>query len=167
MYRLIAIMLLAGCVATQGSGSYRNSGPIYSNAVLDVPQLGGAWHQVAAFGPAPGCAMGGLEMSPAPGGLTVSGRLCLDGRMQAVSGLLRASGPGRFTPEGPGFAGTREDWWILWADSGYRSLAIGTPSGRFGFALDRGTSLPPDRREAAREIFEWNGYRLDQARFAS
>ena len=35
-------------------------------------------------------------------------------------------------------------------DSGYRTMAIGTPSGRFGMILDRG-AIPPDRLTAARE----------------
>ncbi|HOZ34653.1 MAG TPA: lipocalin family protein, partial [Tabrizicola sp.] len=50
-----------------------------------------------------------------------------------------------------------QDWWILWVDSGYRTLAIGTPSGRFGFILDR-SALPPDRLAAASEVFDFNGY---------
>lgn len=45
----------------------------------------------------------------------------------------------------------------LGVDHGYRTLAIGTPSGRFGFVLDRGP-IPADRLDAAREIFDFNGY---------
>jgi apolipoprotein D and lipocalin family protein len=55
-------------------------------------------------------------------------------------------------------------WWVLWADVGYRTLAIGTPSGRFGFILNRGGDLPADRMRAAREVLEWNGYGIGRLR---
>ncbi|MFV0491007.1 MAG: lipocalin [Pseudorhodobacter sp.] len=165
MYRLIAALLLSGCIAG-GTDGFRRPGPIYSNAVLEVPRLAGSWHQVAAFSRNPGCAMGGLEITPDATGLAVSGKLCLGGRIRDISGRLRLSGPGRFTPDSPGFAGAEDEWWILWADSGYRSLAIGTPSGDFGFVLDRGPVLPVDRKNAAQEIFDWNGYRLEHVHYA-
>ena len=53
------------------------------------------------------------------------------------------------------------DWWVIWADYDYRTLAIATPDGRFGFVLDRG-AIPSDRLTAAAEIFDFNGY--DKAR---
>ena len=49
---------------------------------------------------------------------------------------------------------------MIWVDVGYRTLAIATPSGRFGIILDRG-ALPADRLAAAREIFDFNGYRTE------
>jgi apolipoprotein D and lipocalin family protein len=81
----------------------------------------------------------------------VQGELCLNGVRQRLSGLAAPSGPGRLQLAG------QEEWWVLWVDSGYRTLAIGAPSGRFGFVLDRG-AIPPDRLTAAREIFDFNGY---------
>lgn len=68
-----------------------------------------------------------------------------------VAGALIPTGPGRFAVAG------MEDWWVLWVDSDYRTLVIGTPSGRFGFVLDRG-EIAPDRLTAATEIFDFNGY---------
>ncbi|HLQ20007.1 MAG TPA: hypothetical protein VK146_13600 [Tabrizicola sp.] len=81
----------------------------------------------------------------------MSGSLCLAGKAETLSVLAPLVGPGRFRVKG-------EDWWVIWVDVGYRTLAIGTPSGRFGILLDRG-AIPADRRDAAREIFDFNGYR--------
>ncbi|MBD3788696.1 MAG: lipocalin family protein [Sphingomonadales bacterium] len=50
------------------------------------------------------------------------------------------------------------DLWLIWVDTAYRSLAVGTPSGQFGFVLDRGAQIPADRLAAAREVFDFNGY---------
>jgi apolipoprotein D and lipocalin family protein len=149
---------LAGCSPPQ-DGAFRDSGaPIWSAAAFDVAQIAGAWQQTATFAAAPGdCEAGTLQMTPVAGGLVLQGTLCLDGRVQKIDAVARAIGPGRLTVPG------QEDWWVLWVDSGYRTLAIGTPSGRFGFILDRGT-LPPDRLTAAREVFDFNGYSAEALR---
>jgi apolipoprotein D and lipocalin family protein len=83
--------------------------------------------------------------------MTITARLCLNGREVAVSGPLRMVGPGRMAV--PGMA----DWWVIWVDSGYRTLAVGTPDGTFGFVLDRG-QIGRDRLVAAGEVFDFNGY---------
>lgn len=55
--------------------------------------------------------------------------------------------------------------WVLWVDEGYRTMALGTPSGRFGMILERGAGpTPSDRNAAAREILAWNGYALQRLR---
>ena len=43
-------------------------------------------------------------------------------------------------------------------------MAIATPSGRFGFILNRDGRLPADRQTAAREVFDWGGYDLTKLR---
>ena len=68
-----------------------------------------------------------------------------------------ATGPGRLTPAKAASPLNRE-WWVLWADVDLRTLVIGTPDGSFGFILNRGGPLPPDRLTAARDILDWNGY---------
>lgn len=146
---------LAACVAkTPGlpSGEFRpKGGQIYSSAVLDASRLPGRWKQVATFGPAR-CAPGGVEIKP---GGTAAFRLCLAGKDVAGAGPLQPIGPGRFAIAG-------QEWWVLWADGDYRTLVIGTPSGRFGFVLNRGGVISADRMTAAREILDWNGYDLGQ-----
>jgi apolipoprotein D and lipocalin family protein len=163
VYRLIALMLLAGCAAkTPGPVvGFRNPAtPVYSNAVLENEKLVGRWVQVAEFAAtdAPACRMGGADIGSTAKGLTINANLCLGGVQTRFVGPLAASGPGRFTPP------QGEVWWVLWADVGYRTLVIGTPSGRFGFILNRGGDLPADRLRAAREVLDWNGYNLARLR---
>jgi apolipoprotein D and lipocalin family protein len=151
---LAALLALSACSSPQATGGFRVAdAPIYSAAAFDAARLQGRWVQVATFAAngAPRCQPGVLDFAAAAGGLGVSGQLCLDGRVQPVSGLVGRGGPGRLAISG------MEDWWILWVDTGYRTLAVGTPSGGFGFILDRGL-LPQDRLNAAREIFDFNGY---------
>lgn len=159
MYRLIAVFLLAACVATPPptpiSGAFRKAGaPIYSSAVLQSDKLAGRWVQVAGFGPK-GCNPGGAEFRPTAAGMQMVYRLCGAAQTQG-SGALTAVGPGRF--DVPGQSGP---WWVLWADGDYRTLVIGTPGGGFGYVLNRG-KFPADRLQAARDILEWNGYDLGQ-----
>ncbi len=151
---LASALLLAACgTGGQGAGAFRDAKtPIWSAAAFAPGQLTGSWRQVAGFATTPGgCRAGAVEIGPAADGLAVKGTLCLDGKARAVDALARPAGPGRLSVAG------QEDWWVLWVDSGYRTLAVGTPSGRFGFVLDRG-AIPPDRLAAAAEIFDFNGY---------
>lgn len=160
MHRVIlaALLFLAACASPDRSAAFRDSAqPIWSAAAFVPSRASGTWTQVAAFaGREGGCAAGRVDLSPVPDGLQVTGTLCLDGRPVRLDSRANPTGPGRLSLPG------QEDWWILWVDEGYRTLAIGTPSGRFGFVLDR---APPaaDRLLAAREVFDFNGY--DTARF--
>ena len=147
---------LAACMAPPPDriAAFRpKNAPIYSAATFDAGRIEGNWQQVAAFstGQGPGCAPGAAEFRQGPSGMQLSARLCLNGAERVVSGPVRLVGPGRLAV--PGMA----DWWVIWVDSGYRTLAIGTPDGTFGFVLDRGRT-PPDRLAAAAEIFDFNGY---------
>ncbi|WP_101341277.1 lipocalin family protein [Cereibacter azotoformans] len=157
--RLLPLLLLAACASRAPEPpavTFRNTAqPIWSNAVFEPARIAGEWREVAAFAPPGACRPGGASIQPAAGGLEIRGRLCLGGRETALAGPLDVTGPGRLLP-----AGGTEPWWVLWVDTDYRTLAIGTPSGRFGFVLNRGGPLPPDRLTAAREILEWNGYDL-------
>ncbi|MEZ5912411.1 MAG: hypothetical protein R3D84_09475 [Paracoccaceae bacterium] len=81
----------------------------------------------------------------------------------AKTALARIEAPGRFRPALGGVAG--QSWWVLWLDSGARTLVVGTPSGDFGAILDReGAAIPPDRMQAAREVLAFNGYDLTRLR---
>lgn len=74
--------------------------------------------------------------------------------------------PGRYSVTGPGRMARKggPDVWVLWVDDGFRTAAIGTPDGRFGWIMDRSATPAPDRLKAAREILEWQGYDLSQLR---
>ena len=99
------------------------------------------------------CRSGAVEITPEGQALRLRGTLCMAGKAEAVSGLAPLVGPGRLRVNG-------EDWWVIWVDVGYRTMAIATPSGRFGVILDRG-AIPGDRLNAAEEIFDFNGYRTE------
>ncbi len=153
---LAVLALLAGCVAapkTQVAAFRPASAPIYSAAAFDAARIEGDWQQSAAFATAeaPGCRPGAVRFARGSGGMAVKGTLCLNGQNVALTGPVSVTGPGRLSV--PDMA----DWWVIWVDSGYRTLAIGTPDGRFGFVLDRGR-IGPDRLTAAAEIFDFNGY---------
>jgi apolipoprotein D and lipocalin family protein len=153
--KLIPLLALAACTAAapQVTG-YRNpASPIYSNAVLQLSDYAGEWVQVGSFAMS-ACAPGSITMQPTASGMNIAGTLCLSGVTTDVSGDYAATGPGRLQ------RGDDAAWWIIWADTNLRTLAIGTPDGRFGFILNKGANLPADRLNAAREIFDFNGYIL-------
>jgi apolipoprotein D and lipocalin family protein len=85
-------------------------------------------------------------------GLAAQSNLCIAGRVQDLSGPVTPVGPGRFS------IGDAEPWWVLWIDADARTMAIGTPSGAFGFILNRVGPIPADRLAAAKDILAFNGY---------
>jgi apolipoprotein D and lipocalin family protein len=154
-FLLLLIFALVACAPKPTTEAFRAAEtPIWSAAAFQSNQISGSWQQVASFQPAGAtCSKGAVDITPDAQGLRMSGTLCFAGVARTVSGLAVPSGPGRLVVGG-------EDWWVLWVDTGYRTLAIGTPSGQFGFILDRG-AIPGDRLNAAREVFDFNGYRTD------
>lgn len=153
-------LMLAGCASAPQTAAIRTAGaPIYSNASFDLARLRGDWRQVATVAASnEGCEAGRASFVDGAQGLTGQAHICVGGRMRDWSGPVRGVGPGRFT------LGGEEPWWVLWDDVDNRTLVIGTPSGAFGFVLDRKGDIPPDRVAAAREIFDFNGYDLAQFR---
>ena len=149
----LALMLAACARDPSPGGAFRNPAvPIYSNATFDFARLPGDWRQVATFGT--DCAPGGAAVMADQ---TLRARLCLNGTETQVQGRIVPTGPGRFRIDGAD-GRLAQDWWVIWVDVGYRTLAIGTPSGDFGFILNRDGPLPVDRLTAAAEIFDFNGY---------
>lgn len=150
---LVILVALAACTrAVPPVTVFRDPGrPIYSSALFDPARLPGRWQQAAtlAVPGAPACGPAGVEIGP---GGTVQGTLCLNGQVQPVNGRLNLVGPGRLKPP------SGDVWWVIWVDEAYRTLAIATPSGAFGFILDRSGGLSPDRLAAAAEIFDFNGH---------
>ncbi len=76
--------------------------------------------------------------------------------------LLQPSGPGRWQAV-PGQAVLYDaEFWVLWMDGDSRTAAIGTPSGQFGWIMDKSATEGADRITAAREVMEWFGYDLSR-----
>jgi apolipoprotein D and lipocalin family protein len=149
---LVTLSLTACVTKPRASAAFRSAdAPIWSAAAFQPSQIAGTWRQAAVFQrDGETCQGGSVEITPEAAGLRLNGALCVAGKLRDVSGLAVPSGPGRLMVGG-------EEWWVLWVDSGYRTMAIGTPSGQFGFVLDR-AALPADRLNAAREVFDFNGY---------
>lgn len=155
MRKLTALLLLLAACARPVAPTpqvFRAAGaPIYSSAVVEQARMDGHWVQVAGFGPGGVLPCGPGAVDIAAGG--VDWTLCLDRPRRGASPMI-AGKPGRFAVEG------MADWWVLWVDGDYRTMVIGTPSGQFGFVLNRTGDLPADRARAVRDILTFNGYDL-------
>ena len=167
MYRLMMMIFLAlaACApreTTQGGGFRDTTTPIYSNAAFDISRLDGTWFQVASFadGAESRCKAGKAVFSTAGGSDNLQYDLCLSGKKLVGAGAISATGPGRFNLKGKDQID--QDWWVLWVDESYRTVAIGAPSGRFGFILNRDPVLPRDRFTAASQVFDFNGYAVEK-----
>lgn len=157
----LSALFLAACgEKTETRQAFRATAtPIYSSAALDPARLAGTWQQVAAFSNSKSdCRSGGAKIATTGTGLALRARLCLDGDPRDLATLLAPTGPGRLTPTDKVPAPLNRQWWVLWADTDLRTVVIGTPDGSFGFILNRGGSLPPDRLTAAKQVLAFNGY---------
>lgn len=175
MYRVALIIALglglAACAPRPPlPDSFRDAGlGLYSNAVLDPARIAGDWVQVATFAPpnAAGCPPGRVTLTPDADGYRADVALCLPSiatDRTRFRGRAEMPVPGRITLSGADPDSLGQPWWIVWVDIDYRTMAIATPSGRFGFILNRDGRLPQDRLTAAREIFDWGGYDLSKLR---
>jgi apolipoprotein D and lipocalin family protein len=71
---------------------------------------------------------------------------------------LAPTGPGRWTPVGPQAYLSPAELWVMWMGFDSRTAAIGTPSGEFGWIMDKNPTGGGDRIIAARDIMDWFGY---------
>jgi apolipoprotein D and lipocalin family protein len=167
---LLSALALAACGAPTPKAqiSYRDAGlGLYSNAVMDPARIVGDWRQVAAFAQpnAPDCRAGAVRLQAAgEGAYDMQADLCLPGEPALFSGRAEMPTLGRLVLSGADPQGIGQPWWIIWVDNDYRTMVIGTPSGRFGMILNRDDRLPADRLAAAREILGWGGYDLTKLR---
>ena len=147
MRRLILCLLLAACAksapppvaaisfrdATQPIGSTTRGGPY---------DMAGNWQVQAAF----------------PGGLFDAGDgvvldFAADGT-GVLNGLaLQVIRPNRWMVAGV-------EYWVIWVDDDFRTAVIGSPTGAFGWIMDRPGAASTDRTRAAREVLDFSGYDL-------
>ena len=146
MKRLILCLLLAACAKTVPVGalvSYRDTrAPIGSTTRGGPYDMAGNWQVQAAY---PGGIFG-----PGDGVVLDFGA---DGT-GVLNGLpLQVSLPNRWRIGGI-------EYWVLWVDDDFRTAVIGSPTGAFGWIMDRPGAASVDRTRAAREILEFSGYDL-------
>jgi apolipoprotein D and lipocalin family protein len=156
---LIGLLLIAAACGQ----SYRdNSVKMTSMAIFNPQQYQGLWYEVARF-PTPfqtGCTHTEAEYAVlAADTLSVRNSCMKDGQLSVIEGKATVVGPGRLKVRlgGMPFAG---DYWVLWVDEGYQTAVVGAPSGRVGWILHREPEIPADRLNAARQVLDFNGYRL-------
>lgn len=175
---VVAALALAGCVARPPEvAPLRDPAAAISSQVnVTAARLAGTWVVRRAWIGAPYLStdhargMSALRMVRTPQGLRLEGsRFGVDAAKRATflsfASDLRPSGPGRFEEVGGKVFGGAA-LWILWMDADDRTVAIGTPNGRFGWIMDRKPTGGQDRIKAASDVMEWMGYDLSQAQGA-
>ena len=150
---LLALALVAGCAST--SGFRDNSAAISSTTRFDPARLAGRWVVRARFAgeEAPLLPAEVLFFTGPDGQIS---RLETHGVRPGGSFAVTQVAPGRLRAE------NGREYWLLWVDADWRSAAIGSPDGRFGWILSREATGGEDRLQAARDVFAWVGY--DMAR---
>lgn len=158
---IVLSLFLTACVGQ----SYRDSSvQMTSMAIFDAQRYAGLWYEVARF-PAPfqkGCTNTEAEYDViAPNALSVRNTCMKDGRLSVIEGKATVVGPGRLKVKlgAIPFAG---DYWVLWVDQDYQTAVVGAPSGNVGWILNRTPKITPDRLNAARQVLDFNGYRLSE-----
>lgn len=153
MSALFGLLLLTGCatVAPQSPGFRDTTVPLSVTTRGSASDLNGPWHVRASF----------------PGPNTPALVTFIDDLNGAPAvELLQGSGAEvwRSTPLGQGrfqlnnARGQSFELWVIWVDEGFRTAAVGTPDGSYGWVLDRKPTEGEDRIIAAREVLSFNGY---------
>lgn len=167
IFAAFACAVLVGCtpepIPAPPPEVFRNTGAqIASQTDVTASRMAGNWVIRQSFANQPG-PKGAMELSELPGGAlqwSYGSGNCIGDVCVSVENLVlfTPSGPGRWTPENPEIAGFDEDIWVMWMDFDTRTAAIGTPSGEFGWIMDKNLTGGRDRITAARDIMEWFGY---------
>lgn len=163
MRRLVLIamaLMLAAC-----SPSYRDRGvAMTSMAVFDASKYAGLWYEIARFPVSfqEGCfnTQADYEVT-SPDALRVRNSCFRDGELSVADGTAKVVGPGRLKVQ-VGSMPFAADYWVLWVDEDYQTAVVGEPSGRAGWVLNRTPEISEDRLQAARAVFQFNGYDLSQ-----
>lgn len=157
MRALLLLALLAACgreVAAPAPVSFRQAGtPIGSTTRGTSADLLGEWVVSEAFpGAPPGAPPGALLARP---GSRVSLAAGPGGQVEwVIDGTTLLA-----TPDGPGrYRAGDLRLWVIWVDDDFRTAAVGTPDGSFGWIMDRPGRSSPDRTLSARAILQFNGY---------
>ncbi len=168
MKRLMALVLLTACSAPDqdprvAPGMLRNpTAPIASQADVTQARLSASWIVRQQFVGAPAPLGSTLTLAPAgPAGdlrLQATGANCA---ACPVTETLLKTGPGRWRAAGDTQFPT-DELWALWMDGDNRTVAIGTPTGRFAWIMDRQAEGGADRIASARDILDWYGFDIEQ-----
>ena len=158
-------LFLALIVASCGlvAPSFRDTDVnITSKAQFDPARYTGTWFEIARCPVSfqRGCTntTATYNATSDPGLLEVKNECFRNGRVSAIDGFARVTGPGRLEVEFRNVPFVKAPYWVLWVDEDYQTAVVGTPSGRSGWILNRTPVLREDRLQAARDVLEFNGY---------
>lgn len=146
---------------------FRDTGAqIASQTDVTAARMAGDWVIRQRFA-SPQGPVGGLSLTELPDGalqVSILGGDCAQDTCFEVETLilLEPTGPGRWTPVNAGPWMSDREIWVMWMDFDSRTASLGTPSGEFGWIMDKNATGGRDRITAARDIMEWFGYNLSQ-----
>jgi len=147
--------------------SYRSfDAQIASQVNVTADRMAGDWFVRERFAQQPG-PVSGMELDVLPGGAlqwSYENGDCIEDVCFSTENLvlLEPRGQGRWRPVGEDLGGFDVELWVLWMDFDDRTMAIGTPDGRFGLIFDKSATGGADRITAARDIMEWFGYEVSR-----
>lgn len=150
----VAMALSACSAANKGAqGTFRDlDAPIGATTRFDPVAFAGEWQIIASYTPLRQETVS-FSLASEASGLTLSSN-----EIPAYAGFYQFGAPGELIP-----IDTRQERLIvMWVDDGFRTAAIGTPSGSFGVVLNRTGDIPADRALAAREVFSFYGWRVSE-----
>lgn len=156
-----AAAVAAGLTACIGGGSgvefHRSkTRPLSSTTRFDAARFAGRWEIRGEFVfPGEKPSFGAVNLSQSGGRITALDVYGPSGLLERYATTQPAAG--RISVGTPPFD---TQYWVLWVDADYRTAAIGTPSGSFGWIIDRSRTGGEDRIRAARDVLGFNGYNL-------
>jgi apolipoprotein D and lipocalin family protein len=167
----LVLVILAACTAeqsvlTQGAVLRDPSAQIASQTNVTADRMAGSWVIRQRFASQSG-PLDVVTFSTLPNGalqMAQTRQTCdVDpcGNDQILV-LIEPTGPGRWSPVDVPVFFPREELWVMWMDFDSRTAAIGTPSGEFGWIMDKNSTGGGDRIAAARDIMDWFGYDVSQ-----
>ncbi|MDE0967800.1 MAG: hypothetical protein OSA51_00140 [Octadecabacter sp.] len=164
---VLILMQLVACAQAQPIPLQRAvfrdlSAQIASQTNVTADRLAGNWVVRQRFANQPG-PVGGVTFSTLPNDAlqmaqthqTCDLNVCVIVHTQV---LLKPMGLGRWMPLNSPMTFPSQQIWVMWMDFESRTAAIGSPSGQFGWIMDKNPTGGDDRIIAARDIMDWFGY---------
>jgi len=168
---VLTVLALGACTAAPPPAvtklqSYRDrSALIGVTSRFDEAKFAGVWYVRAGFDPALGRVSFRMSNTAKGPVMRLGASVCdAAGVCSDVSQdlPLKRISNGRYSTKMP--SGETREFWVLWVDEGFRTAVLGNRDGTFGWIVDRSTKGGADRIRAAREILDFNGYKVSQLR---
>lgn len=156
------MMTLAGCFGARevDDGFRDTSVPLSVTTRGTAADINGPWHMRAHFPGDRGLALVTFieNLNGGPAVELLRSDCLLSGDCETRAEVWRSEPLGQNRYRLTNGSGESFELWVIWVDEGFRTAAIGTPDGSYGWVLDRKPTDGEDRIIAAREILNFNGY---------